>query len=157
MRVKEWRLAQLEGQPGFTFHRVDISDRETLAECLTHSVLRRRLDAVINLAARAGVRKSVQNPWVYVDTNVTGTLNLLELCRQHDDRASLSSLPPRACMARTTRGPYREDADTNGPLSPYAASKKGAEALCYTYHYLYDIDVTVFRYLPSMARRAARI
>jgi UDP-glucuronate 4-epimerase len=145
VRVKEWRLAQLEGQPGFTFRRADISDREALSAAFDAFLSDARPEAVINLAARAGVRTSVQNPWVYVDTNVTGTLNLLELCRQHEigkfTLASTSSL----YGARNPR-PFREDADTNGPLSPYAATKKGAEALCYTYHYLYDIDVTVFRY-----------
>jgi nucleoside-diphosphate-sugar epimerase len=102
-------------------------------------------DAVINLAARAGVRTSVENPWVYVDTNVTGTLNLLELCRKHDVKKFVLASTSSLYGAHNPR-PFREDADTNGPLSPYAASKKGAEALCYTYHYLYDIDVTVFRY-----------
>jgi len=91
------------------------------------------------------VRYSVQNPWVYVDTNVTGTLNLLELCRQHKVGKFILASTSSLYGERNPR-PFREDSDTNGPLSPYAASKKGAEALCYTYHYLYDIDVTVFRY-----------
>jgi nucleoside-diphosphate-sugar epimerase len=91
------------------------------------------------------VRQSVENPWVYFETNTTGTLNLLELCRERDIGkfvlASTSSL-----YGAENPMPYREDADTNRPLSPYAASKKGAEALSYTYHYLYDTDVTVLRY-----------
>lgn len=140
VRLKHWRLAQLEGKPGFEFHRLDITDREALRELFSL-----RFDAVINLAARAGVRQSVENPWVYFETNVTGTLNLLELCREHDVPkfvlASTSSL-----YGKDNPMPYREDADTNHPLSPYAASKKAAEILCYTYHYLYGIDVTVFRY-----------
>ena len=76
-RLKSWRLAQLEGRPGFTFHRLDIVNREAL-----HQVFSSEFDGVINLAARAGVRQSVENPWVYFETNVTGTLNLLELCRE---------------------------------------------------------------------------
>ena len=144
-RLKEWRLAQLKAQPGFCFRRTDISDREALTAAFDALLADARPQAVINLAARAGVRYSVQNPWVYVDTNVTGTLNLLELCREHGIGkfilASTSSL-----YGAHNPVPFREDADTNGPLSPYAASKKGAEALCYTYHYLYDMDVTVFRY-----------
>jgi nucleoside-diphosphate-sugar epimerase len=91
------------------------------------------------------VRYSVQDPWVYVDTNVTGTLNLLELCREHGIGKFILASTSSLYGARNPR-PFREDADTDGPLSPYAASKKGAEALCYTYHYLYDIDVTVLRY-----------
>jgi len=141
VRLKRWRLAQLEDNPGFTFHRLDITDHAAMTELFTG----RRFDAVINLAARAGVRASVQNPWAYAETNITGTLNLLDLCREFAVPkfilASTSSL-----YGRENPTPYREDANTDRPLSPYAASKKGAEALCYTYHYLYGLDVTVFRY-----------
>lgn len=152
VRLKEWRLGQLRGRDGFSFQPVDICDREKLATLFE----RRRgtgdggasdsaFEGVINLAARAGVRQSVENPYVYADTNLDGTLNLLELCHQNGVEkfvlASTSSL-----YGKDNEMPYREDLDTNKPLSPYAASKKAAEAMCYTYHYLYDIDVTVFRY-----------
>ena len=83
VRVKEWRLAQIEGQPGFEFHRLDIADRHAMSDAFAQLTARAPLDAVINLAARAGVRTSVENPWVYIDTIVSGTLNLLELCREH--------------------------------------------------------------------------
>ena len=143
VRLKRWRLAQLKGQPGFRFYEQDITDRNGLSDVWEHSGT--PFDAVINLAARAGVRQSVENPWVYIETNTTGTLNLLELARQHGVPkfvlASTSSL-----YGQHNPMPYREEADTNQPLSPYAASKKAAEALCYTYHYLYGIDVTVSRY-----------
>lgn len=138
--VKKWRLTQLQDSLNFEFHLVDICDLSSL-EPLFNS----KYDAVINLAARAGVRQSVENPWVYIDTNVTGTLNLLEMCRKSDIQkfvlASTSSL-----YGANNPLPFSEDADTNRPLSPYAASKKGAEALCHSYHHLYDIDVTVFRF-----------
>ncbi len=141
VRLKEWRLAQLQPLPGFTFRRLDITDRAGL-EALFRTFA---FDAVLNLAAWAGVRRSVENPWVYIETNVTGTLNLLELCKAHGVPkfvlASTSSL-----YGKDNPMPYREDANTDHPLSPYAASKKAAEALTYTYHYLYGLDVTVFRY-----------
>jgi nucleoside-diphosphate-sugar epimerase len=100
---------------------------------------------VINLAARAGVRYSVENPWVFLETNVTGTLNMLELCKQHGIPkfliASTSSIyganPPY---------PTPENVGTDEPLQPYAASKKGAEVLSHAYHHLYGIDVSVVRY-----------
>ncbi len=140
--LKRWRLAQLADCPGFTFHKLDIRDRSGLGSAIFETYA---LDAVINLAARAGVRYSVANPWIYFETNVTGALNLLELCRQHGVRkfvqASSSSV-----YGHGTRLPYREDDDTDCPLSPYAASKKAAEALCYTYHHLYGLDVTMLRY-----------
>jgi len=143
-RLKEWRLAQLQLAPGFHFHRADITDRAALKR-LSDGFDARKIDAVINLAARAGVRYSVVNPWAYVDTNVTGTLNLLELCREIGIPkivlASSSSL-----YGRENPLPYIEDQPTDRPISPYAASKKAAEALCYTYHHLHGLDVTVFRY-----------
>ena len=141
VRLKEWRLAQLQARPGFRFQRLDIADRRALRPCFQDSPP----DAVINLAARAGVRPSVQDPWIYLEANVTGTLNLLELCREFDVKklvlASTSSL-----YGESNALPFREDANTDRPLSPYAASKKAAEALCYTYHALYGLDITVFRY-----------
>ena len=125
-----------------TFLPLDICDRPALDELWqTHGPF----DAVVNLAARAGVRPSVEDPWVYVDTNMTGTLNLLELCRREGVGkfvlASTSSL-----YGAHNPQPFTEDQDTSWPLSPYAASKKGAEALCFTYHHLHGIDVTIFRY-----------
>jgi nucleoside-diphosphate-sugar epimerase len=142
VRLKHWRLARLEGRDGFAFERADIAEFEVLQALFARYG---RFDAIINLAARAGVRQSVENPWVYVDTNVTGTLNLLELGRRHNTPkfilASTSSIygenPPM---------PTPETASSDRPLQPYAASKKGAEALCHSYHYLYGTDVTVFRY-----------
>ena len=139
-RLKQWRLAQLQGKPGFTFHQLNICHREAVRR-IFHS----GFDAVINLAARAGVRQSVENPWVYIDTNVTGALNLLELCREFEIGKFVLASTSSLYGANNPR-PFREDADTNGPLSPYAASKKGAEALCYTYHYLYGIDISIPRY-----------
>lgn len=144
VRLKEVRLAALRGLPAFSFHQLDITDRPAL-QALFGATGQPPFDAVINLAARAGVRQSVENPWIYIDTNVTGTLNLLELCRDHGVAkfilASTSSL-----YGANNPQPFREDANTNGPLSPYAASKKAAEAFCYTYHYLYGIDVSIVRY-----------
>ncbi len=140
VRLKEWRLRQLEEQPHLTFHHLDIVDRNAVKELFREH----RFDAVINLAARAGVRQSLENPWVYYDTNVTGTLNLLELCRAFEVpkfvQASTSSLYGDAAR------PFREDQPTDRPRSPYAASKKAAETLCYTYHALHGLDVTVLRY-----------
>lgn len=149
-RLKFWRLDRLKSLAGFSFHQADICDRKALRQLFDREngsgdPGEEPFAAVINLAARAGVRQSVVNPWVYVETNVTGTLNLLELCREFAVRkfilASTSSL-----YGKDNPMPYHEETNTNHPLSPYAASKKAAEALCYTYHYLYGIDVTVLRY-----------
>lgn len=142
VRMKEYRLKKIEGRPGFTFRKMDISHKDVV-EILAKDV--GKVDAVINLAARAGVRTSISNPWVYLTTNILGTLNLVEYCRINTVPkfilASTSSL-----YRDTTPMPFKETAETDHPIQPYAASKKAAEALCYTYHYLYDLDVTVFRY-----------
>jgi UDP-glucuronate 4-epimerase len=141
VRLKEWRLNRLLGREGFKFLKLDIVDRLAVNNQLSATPL----DGIINLAARAGVRSSVEIPWAYVETNTNGTLNLLEFCRNHGVPkfvlASTSSLyganPPL---------PTPETAESDHPLQPYAASKKGAEALAYSYHYLFGMDVTVFRY-----------
>ncbi len=140
-RLKHWRLEQLRGREGFRFIEADVEDREAIAGLFTEN----RFAAVINLAARAGVRQSVADPWIYVGTNTTGTLNLLELCRDHETPKFLLASTSSLYGAHNPL-PFSENADTSRPLSPYAASKKAAEAMCYTYHYLYGIDVTVCRY-----------
>ncbi len=143
VRMKQYRLQKLEQLPNFAFNKLDIADRATFSDS---SPLRNcRFDAVINLAARAGVRQSVDNPWVYVDTNVTGTLNLLEYCREQDIGkfilASTSSI-----YGSNAPLPTPETYSSDLPLQSYAATKKGAEVLCHVYHYLYGLDVTIFRY-----------
>lgn len=146
-RLKEWRLAQLEGRRNFRFERVDIADLGGLERRFSEDarVGAPPYVAVLNLAARAGVRPSVKDPWVYEQTNLAGTLNLLDLCRCHGVEkfvlASSSSL-----YGTHNAIPFSEDADTNRPLSPYAASKKAAEVMAYSYHHLHGLDVTVFRY-----------
>ena len=142
VRLKDWRLQRLQNRPGFDFQKIDITRLPELAAVFAN---RPAFDAVIHLAARTGVRPSVENPWIYFETNLTGTLNLLELCRQHGvPKFVLSSTS--SLYGSHNPMPCGEDADTSRPLSPYAASKKAAETLCYTYHYLYGLDVTVLRY-----------
>lgn len=143
VRIKEWRLAQLEKYSNFHFQKLDIGNYEPLRDWV--SAQNKKIDGIINLAARAGVTQSVSNPWVYVNTNMVGNLNLLEIARHNQIKkfvlASTSSLygmhPPI---------PTPESAESDHPLQPYASSKKGAESMCHSYHYLYDIDVTVLRY-----------
>jgi UDP-glucuronate 4-epimerase len=141
VRMKQHRLEQLTDRAGFFYHQIDISDKEAVQSLAASGPY----DAVINLAARAGVRTSVEDPWVYVDTNTTGTLNLLELCRRSEIPkfilASTSSV-----YGKDAPLPTPETAVSSMPLQPYAASKLGAEAMAHAYHFLYDIDITVVRY-----------
>ncbi|MDX1437270.1 MAG: GDP-mannose 4,6-dehydratase [Anaerolineales bacterium] len=142
VRMKEHRLARLNALPGFSFRQMDIGDPSTLEALETGD---QRFDGIINLAARAGVRSSLENPWEYFRTNVTGTLNMLEFCRRRDIPkfvlASSSSV-----YGSDAPLPTPESYDSSHPLQPYAASKKSAEVLCHSYHYLYGTDVTIFRY-----------
>lgn len=155
VRMKEHRLAQLQEREGFEFVRLDIGNKEEMETWADGGLTAKfstsnptnlpPFQAVINLAARAGVRTSVENPWVYVNTNVNGTLNLLELCQRTGIPkfvlASTSSI-----YGKDAPLPTPETAGSSKPLQAYAASKKGAEALTHAYHHLYDIDVTIVRF-----------
>ena len=140
VRLKEWRLKRLKDLGNFTFYRVDVEDYEGLKEVFR----KHNFDAVVNEAARAGVRYSVKDPWVYIRTNVYGTLNLLELMKEFGVKKFL--LASTSSVYAGQRMPFREDLPVNTPISPYAASKRSAEILSYTYHHLYGIDVAVLRY-----------
>lgn len=140
VQLKKHRLANLEKNKNFNFYYGDIEDIQILRRIFQeHS-----FDAVINLAARAGVRYSQENPFVYMTTNAMGTLNLLELMREFSVKkivlASTSSLYAGQSL------PFTENLSVNTPISPYAATKKAAEVMAYTYHYLYGIDVSICRY-----------
>jgi len=148
VRLKNWRWEQLEKREGLELHRLDLADRgalKRLFEKHRRAEHASPFDAVINLAARAGVRASVENPSVYVEANVSGALNLLEACREFSVKkfvlASTSSL-----YGKDHAVPYREEMNTDRQLSPYAATKKAAEAMAYTYHFLHKLDVSVLRY-----------
>ncbi len=138
--LKLWRTNQLKRFPNFTFYKLDIEDLKALRELFR----KHNFELVINEAARAGVRYSIENPHVYFSTNTQGTLNLLELMKEFGVKkmilASTSSLYAGQPM------PFKEELPVNQPISPYATSKKAAEVLAYTYHYLYAIDVIVLRY-----------
>jgi nucleoside-diphosphate-sugar epimerase len=141
IRLKDWRLGRLQKQPAFQFQAIDMLDRAKLQAAWDLGPF----DAVFNLAARAGVRASVQDPWTYAETNINGMLNLLELCRLQGPikfvQASTSSL-----YGKVNERPFEETADISRPLSPYTATKGASEFLCHTYHSLYDLDVTILRY-----------
>ncbi|MDI6801739.1 MAG: GDP-mannose 4,6-dehydratase [Thermodesulfovibrionales bacterium] len=145
--LKEWRLQQLRatipasGAANFSFHKCDIANFEEVKTVFANY----KIDAVINLAARAGVRASVEDPWIYLDTNLKGTLNLLECCKTGNVKkfvlASTSSI-----YGDNNKMPFNVMDNTDHPLAPYSATKKGAEAMCYSYHYLHGIDVSIPRY-----------
>ena len=138
--LKEHRIEFFKDKKNFEFHQVDIENFEELEQIFS----KYKFDAVLNLAARAGVRYSIENPHVYMSTNAQGSLNILELMKKHKIKkyvlASTSSLYAGLPM------PFKEDLPVNTPISPYAATKKAAESMAYTYHHLFGIDVSIVRY-----------
>lgn len=142
-RLKNYRLKNLKAFPNFRFKKGDIADKDFVFKQVKSC--KSNLQAIYNLAARAGVRTSVVNPWIYYHSNALGSLNLLDACRQFD--------VPKYIMASTSSlygncptGKFSETDCTDRPLSPYAASKKAAEAMAYSYHHLHGIDVSILRY-----------
>jgi UDP-glucuronate 4-epimerase len=137
--LKEARLAQVRSGR-FRFVRMDLADREALPALFAAE----RFDAVVNLAAQAGVRYSVENPWAYVDSNVVGFLNVLECCRHYPVRhlvyASSSSV-----YGGNEKTPFSEEDRVDDPVSLYAATKKSDELMAGCYAHLYGLKVTGLR------------
>ena len=146
-QLQEWRVGNLADRRGFTLHRVDIRDIEALRFVFTGHGKAIQIAAVINLAALAGVRGSVENPRSYYEVNVLGTLNLLELCREFGVKKFILASTSSVYGAEIDEA-VSEDADSSRPLSPYAASKKAAETLLYSYHHLHEL--TPSRYATSL-------
>jgi len=141
VRLKQARLRQLEGQAGFEFRRLDLADRSGMAALFEQTKPRR----VIHLAAQAGVRYSIQNPYAYVDSNLVGFLNILEGCRHHQVEhlvyASSSSV-----YGANTRMPFSVHDNVDHPVSLYAATKKANELMAHTYSHLYGLPATGLRF-----------
>ena len=142
-RLKNYRIKNLKAFPNFRFKKGDIADKDFVFKQVKSC--KSNLQAIYNLAARAGVRTSVVNPWIYYHSNALGSLNILDACRQFD--------VPKYVMASTSslygncpNGKFSETDCTDRPLSPYAASKKAAEAMAFSYHHLHGIDVSILRY-----------
>lgn len=140
-RLKHYRVAALQQDECFHFIKGDIRDAKTLSPAFSLG----EHEALLNFGARAGVRQSAADPWLYAQTNFLAVINLLELCREYGIekfvQASTSSV-----YGNDTKPPFQETASASMPVSPYAASKKAAETICYSYHFNYDIDITVFRF-----------
>ena len=141
VRLKQARLKQLEGRNGFSFHKLDLVDRKGIEELFVTT----RPQRVIHLAAQAGVRYSLENPHAYVDSNILGTLNVLEGCRrnrvEHVMFASSSSV-----YGANTALPFSVHQNVDHPLSLYGASKKANELMAHTYAHLYRLPVTGLRF-----------
>lgn len=141
VNLKKARLAQLQPQAGFTFEYLDLSNRAGVASLFEAN----QFDCVVNLAAQAGVRYSLINPHAYVDSNLTGFVNILEGCRHHAVKhlvyASSSSV-----YGVNPKVPFATSDNVDHPISLYAATKKANELMAYTYSHLYRIPTTGLRF-----------
>jgi UDP-glucuronate 4-epimerase len=147
----EWKQANLEDirrVGSFAFFEVDICDRERLHEAMAQS----RPQVVIHLAGRAGVRPSIEQPCAYERTNIAGTMNVLELCRELGV-GKLVFGSSSSVYGATSRAPFSEEQNELRPISPYAATKLAGEMLCYTYAHLHGISVVCLRFFTVYGPR----
>ena len=139
--LKRARLALLEPHSGFRFVKLDLTDRQGMAELFAAE----RFDRVVHLAAQAGVRHSIEAPFTYTDSNVTGTLTVLEGCR-HNDVEHLVFASTSSVYGANTRMPFSVHQSVDHPLSLYAATKKANELMAHTYSSLYGLPCTGLRF-----------
>ncbi len=149
--VREANLSVPAGYGGFEFHRLDVRD----GPAVTAALAGREISAIIHLAALVGVRASIEDPGAYFDTNVIGTLNMLECARESGpEQFVLGS--SSSVYGDSERIPFREDDRTDEPISPYAASKKACEILCYTYFHTFGVQVACLRFFTVYGPRGRR-
>ena len=140
-KLKAARLALLRGLEGFRFELIDIADRDAMQAIFA----REKFARVVHLAAQAGVRYSIQNPEVYVHSNVTGFLNVIEGCR-HTAVGHLVYASTSSVYGANTRMPFTEQQNVDHPLSLYAATKKANELMAHSYSSLYGLPTTGLRF-----------
>jgi UDP-glucuronate 4-epimerase len=139
--LKEARLKRLTKKPNFTFVQTDLAEREQLQNLFAKS----DFDVVVNLAAQAGVRYSLENPHAYVDSNLVGFVNLLECCRHHAVKHLVFASSSSVYGANTTM-PFSVHHNVDHPVSLYAATKKANELMAHTYSHLYQLPCTGLRF-----------
>jgi UDP-glucuronate 4-epimerase len=141
IELKKSRLARTQDHPGYTDIRIDLEDREGIATLFSEH----KPDSVVNLAAQAGVRYSIENPLAYVDTNLLGFANILEGCR-HNQVGHLVYASSSSVYGSNTNMPFSVHDNVDHPVSLYAASKKANELMAHTYSHLYRIPTTGLRF-----------
>ena len=139
--LKESRLAPLEGKAGFRFVRMNLEDREGMARLFAGE----KFDSVVNLAAQAGVRYSIENPYAYIDSNISGFINILEGCR-HSKVEHLVYASSSSVYGANTSMPFSVHHNVDHPVSLYAATKKANELMAHTYSSLYGLPTTGLRF-----------
>ena len=136
------------GRADFALREADIRDRAALEEVFAET----RFDCVVHLAARAGVRPSLSEPVLYAETNINGTVNLLELAREHKVRQFVFG-SSSSVYGENEKVPFAEDDPVNRPISPYAATKAAGELLCHTYSHLFGLRCVCLRFFTVYGAR----
>ena len=148
VKKKEKNLKILQKSPEFAFYKEDIRNYQGLKKIFE----KEKPEKVVHIAARAGVRSSIEQPLLYEEVNVKGTLNLLDLAKDYKIKsfvfASSSSV-----YGNQKKIPFSESDNVDNPISPYAATKKAAELICYTYHHLYNMKITCLRFFTVYGPR----
>jgi UDP-glucuronate 4-epimerase len=139
--LKKSRLSILQTQENFEFYQLDLFSRSDMERLFTDNTF----DAVINLAAQAGVRYSIENPYAYIDSNITGFINLLECCR-HQQVKHLVFASSSSVYGANTSLPFSVHDNVDHPISLYAATKKANELMAHTYSHLYNLPTTGLRF-----------
>jgi UDP-glucuronate 4-epimerase len=147
--LKRANVARALAQPGYRLVEGDIRDREAVRDLVGEG----GFDVIVHLAARAGVRPSLEQPALYYDVNVQGTLSLLDAVREVDPSIRFVNASSSSVYGGLTVTPFAESDENSRPVSPYAASKKAGEVLCYTYHHLYGIDTVSLRFFTVYGPR----
>ena len=145
-RLKEARLAELRGLPGFAFVRLDLTDRDGVLALVAAN---KDLTGVIHLAAQAGVRHSLENPYSYVDSNIMGTVVILEAARRIDRLSAVTYASSSSVYGANRKQPSSVDDPVNKPVSLYAASKRSCELIAHSYSHLYGLPATGLRYFTA--------
>ncbi|HAE02298.1 MAG TPA: protein CapI, partial [Rhodospirillaceae bacterium] len=141
--LKLARLATLTDKPGFTFQKLDIADTDAVL-ALNDPAL--KIDRIVNLAAQAGVRYSLKNPYAYIRSNLLGHLNVMELARSIDSFRHMVYASSSSVYGGNTKVPFSVDDRTDTPVSLYAATKRSDELMSHSYSHLYDIPMTGLRF-----------
>lgn len=141
VKLKEARLERLTSFENFSFYKIDLSDRKSLEAIFNNT----KYDVMVNLAAQAGVRYSIENPHAYVDSNIAGFVNLLECCR-HNDVKHLVFASSSSVYGANTKMPFSVHHNVDHPVSLYAATKKANELIAHTYSHLYGMACTGLRF-----------
>ena len=146
--IKENNIAKLLKNVNFKLYRADICNKRQLKEIFEQN----KVELVIHLAAMAGVRPSIENPLLYEKVNIEGTLNLLE-CMKEENIKKLFFASSSSVYGGNKKVPFSEEDRVDFPISPYAATKKAGELICYTYHHLYNISAFCFRFFTVYGPR----